>query len=80
MEELKNTTGQAAVTLTARREAEDFYPLIGFTLVAVEDVPEDGLYFVFRNGRGVELQALFDGQELFVTDPYGIDRDGNRIM
>ena len=44
MEELKNTTGQAAVTLTARREAEDFYPLIGFTLVAVEDVPEDGLY------------------------------------
>ena len=41
------------IVLTAKYEAESFIPLIGFTLVKVEDAPDDGLYFTFRNGRNV---------------------------
>lgn len=67
------------LVLVSRHEAEEMFPLIGFTLVKVEDIPEDGLYFTFQNGRNVEIEMLFDGQEIFTTEPYGIDRDGNRI-
>lgn len=67
------------LVLSSKHEAEEFYPLIGFTLIKVEDVPEDGLYFTFQNNRNVEIEMLFDGQELFTTQPYGIDQDGNRI-
>lgn len=58
--------------------AEDFYSLIGFTLTAVTDIPGDGTYFTFRNGRGVEIEILYDGREIYATEAYGIDHGGNR--
>lgn len=65
--------------LKSKHTASDFQPLIGFTLTATSDVPGDGTYLTFRNGRSVEIEALYDGQDIYVTDPYGIDADGNRI-
>lgn len=61
-----------------KHTAEDLRSLIGFTLTAVTDIPGDGTYFTFRNGRGVEIEVLYDGREIYATEPYGIDRGGNR--
>lgn len=62
-----------------KRNAADFCSLVGFTLAAVTDVPGDGTYFTFHNGRGVEIEVLYDGREIYATEAYGIDRDGNRM-
>ena len=64
--------------MNQKRTAADFLSLVGFTLAAVTDIPGDGTYFTFRNGRGVEIEALYDGREIYATEPYGIDRGGNR--
>lgn len=64
--------------MVQKHTAEDFYSLIGFTLTAVTDISGDGTYFTFRNGRGVEVEVLYDGRAVFATEAYGIDRDGNR--
>ncbi len=61
-----------------KRNVADFFPLIGFTLAAVTDIPDDGTYFTLRNGRRVEVEVLYDGQAIYATEPYGIDRSGNR--
>lgn len=65
--------------LTPRHAASDFQSLVGFTLVAASDIPGDGTYLTFRNSRGVEIEALYDGRDIYVTEPYGIDADGNRV-
>lgn len=65
--------------LKPKHTASDFRPLIGFALVATSDIPGDGTYFTMRNGCGVEIETLYDGRDIYVTDPYGIDADGNRI-
>lgn len=64
--------------MNRKRTAKDFYSLIGFTLTAVTDISGDGTYFTFRNGRGVEIEVLYDGRKIFITEPYGIDQAGNR--
>ena len=64
--------------MVQKHTAEDFYSLIGFTLTAVTDIPGDGTYFTFRNGRGVEIEVLYTGQAVYATEPYGIDQNGNR--
>ncbi len=65
--------------LKAKHTASDFQHLIGFTLTATNDVPGDGTYLTFRNGRGVEIEVLYDGRDIYVTEPYGIDANGNRV-
>lgn len=64
--------------MVQKHTAKDFYSLVGFTLTAVTDIPGDGTYFTLRNGRGVEIEVLYTGQAIFATEPYGIDRGGNR--
>ena len=64
--------------LKPKTKAADFYPLTGFTVYKVEEVPGDGVYFTFRNNRGVECEMLYTGRELCLTEPYGIDSAGNR--
>ena len=64
--------------MVQKHTAKDFYSLIGFTLTAVTDITGDGTYFTFRNGRGVEIEVLYDGRAVFATEPYGIDQNGNR--
>ena len=65
--------------LNPRHAASDFQQLIGFTLTATSDVPGDGTYLTFRNGRNVEIEALYDGRDIYATEPYGIDAEGNRV-
>ncbi len=60
--------------MNQKRTAADFHSLVGFTLVAVTDVPGDGTYFTFRNNRGVEIEVLYDGRAVFATEPYGINQ------
>ena len=66
--------------MNRKRTAKDFYPLTGFTLTAVTDIPDDGTYFTFRNNRGVEIEVLYDGRAVFATEPYGVDQNGNRTQ
>ena len=65
--------------MNPKHTASDFRQLIGFTLAATNDVPGDSTYFTMRNGRGVEIEALYNGRDIYVTEPYGIDADGNRV-
>lgn len=67
------------VILTSKHEASEFASLIGFKLVNVNDVPEDGVTFIFQNEHNVRIELMFDGNELFTSDAYAVDADGNRI-
>ena len=65
--------------MNEKHTAKDFRLLVGFTLAAVTDVPGDGTYLTFRNGRGVEVEVLYTGQAIYATEPYGVDLGGNRM-
>ena len=45
----------------------------------MNDVPEDGVTFIFQNEHNVRIELMFDGNELFTSDAYAVDADGNRI-
>lgn len=60
------------------RNAADLKPLVGFTLVSVTDIDGDGTYLTFQNGRGVEIELLYNGRDQIASEPYGINRKGNR--
>lgn len=62
----------------ARHEASECCD--GFTVAKVENVEGDGIYLTFQNGRGVEIEMLYNGRGIFSTDPYGVDGEGKRIM
>lgn len=76
---VKQKTPKTTSVFTSRHEAAEFCNLIGFKLESVEDAEEDCIHFTFRNEHNVKIAMLFDGQELFVCEPYGVDKDGIRI-
>ena len=57
----------------------DLCPLIGFAVTGLKKVEGDGIYITLDNGRNCAVDVLYDGEYLFITAPYGIDRAGNRI-
>lgn len=75
----QETVEQKPVVLTSKHEASEFASLIGFKLVNVNDVSENGVIFIFQNEHNVRIELMFDGNELFTSDAYAVDADGNRI-
>ena len=75
----QETVEQKPVVLTSKHEASEFASLIGFKLVNVNDVLENGVIFIFQNEHNVRIELMFDGNELFTSDAYAVDADGNRI-
>ena len=79
MADVSKNNGAFGAKVTKVGDVIDLCPLIGFAVTGLKKVEGDGIYITLNNGRNCSVEVLYDGRSLFVTAPFGIDRDGNRI-